>query len=261
MNYYTDDGDSIYVFSNGQQVSEDARVFSNGDYRVKTNTGGFVYDSNRQKLFTFDSDGYVPYGSIGEDYIIANKYDKDAGENIYAIYDRNGKIIIEGAEDDDFEQYGDYIVSPDGKLYNNKGKCIFEEEFEEFVCNENFDDLMILYTGNEYVIVDRNMDERGRVDSSDDIEFYDSYFTKEIDDTKYCYSLADNDFTVEGSVVYDALWLGSVEGNNYTNILVNLMTGEELLDGYSYYTVENFDDQIYIYAKSSDGGIDVYLVK
>ena len=77
---------------------------------------------------------------------------------------------------------------------------------------------------------------------------------------RYYYSAKDKGFTVGGAGL--APFLVKKANGDARYDVVNVLSGEVLLTGYSDYTVSNANNTlVYVYAKKSDGNIDVYAVR
>ena len=72
------------------------------------------------------------------------------------------------------------------------------------------------------------------------------------------YSFAEKDFTLKGTDV--APWLIKVKEADNTYSIVNSVTGEKIISGYSYYNISVIDSCTYIFAKYKNG-VDIYIVK
>lgn len=258
IKYVTDEDVQITANEKGEKLPEDADLFENGYYALVKDNAGAVYDSNNKKVFEYDLEGFVPTDSEDK-YILASKYDNDVRK--YVLMDTTGKIVS-GEFTDMPTVYGDLIHSGE-KVYNFEGKVVIEGTFKNVYLEEQLGNAWFLKNDKDYTLIKKD----GTVlyqGSEDDVTSFDpySYFyiKKKVDDKNMYYSLADKDFTLEGSSL--APWLVQVTKPNYIYDVADAISGKTIISGYERYSyVAVPGSVIYVYAQKADGGIDIYTVK
>lgn len=258
IQYVTDAEEKITINHKGEKLPEDADLFENGMYALIENNAGVVYDSEGNKLFDYALDGFVPTDSE-EEYILASKYDNDVRK--YVLLDATGKIVT-GEFTDIPDVYGELIHSGE-KVYNFKGETIIEGTYKFVNFDEQIGQAWFLRNDKDYTLIKKD----GTVlyqGSEDDVTSFDpySYFyiKKKVDDKSMYYSLADKDFTLEGSSF--APWLVQVTKPNYIYDIADFISGKTIISGYERYSYVAIPGScIYVYALKADGGLDIYTVK
>ncbi len=257
IEYVTDDKQIVIVNQNGDTLPYTnslvggVNVFDDGHYTVEEDDSkGSLYNSDGDKLFEYNSEeDYVPMNSVG-DYFYASGYDTSTK---YVIMDKTGKVI--SSEFNSIPILYGNLIYVDKKLCDMEGNPIVEGEFERVRFDDVFKNSYLLYNGSEVTCIDikGNVLYKGVNQES-------SYYAIKDDSGKY-YSFKDKDFTIKGSYCLTS-WLVKSEDENYEQCVVDSISGETLLSGYSYLDVaETNDDFVYIYAKKSDGSYDIYTAK
>ena len=246
------EGNVTHINSNGQPMSG-VTVFDNGTYKSEGKIGE-VFASDGTKMFSYDLTGYIPNYSSDDNYV-ASKYED--GSTKYAVLNNKGEILSEGYTES-VTLYGDLIHSGN-KVYNLQGKNIIEGEFTSVSKDKMFGNNWILHKDETFTVIDIE----GNVfftGGGEDVDIWSNEFlaAKETEDGRYFYSYKDKDYTIKGSSF--APWIVKTSNNNNMYDLVDTMTGETLLEGYSgYSSISRNSLAYYVYAKYS-GGADVYLV-
>lgn len=258
IQYVSDDGVEHAVNADGQELPAGAELFDNGCYKLLHNSGGTVYDSNDNELFTYKDDGFVPYYAKG-DYIFASK--SVNGETKDVLINMKGKIAT--AEFNATPRvYGDLLFVED-TLYDFQGNKIIDGNYLTVHYEERLGSSWMLETENgECTIVtgDGKVLYKGVEDDNLYIDYLDFVVSDEIDDKKVCYSYKDSDFTIEGFAI--APFLVMVYKSNSICDLVDAISGETILQGYKEYLyADGSDSGFYIYAEKVDGGIDIYTIQ
>ena len=258
VKYVTDAEEQITVNEKGEKLPADADLFENGYYALVKDNAGAVYNSNHEKVFDYALDGFVPSDSEDE-YILASKYDNDVRK--YVLMDTTGKVV--SAEFTDMPTvYGDLIHAGE-KVYDFEGKVVIEGTFKNVYFEEQLGNAWFLKNDTEYTLIKKD----GTVlyqGTEDDVTSFDpySYFyiKKKVDDKNMYYSLADKDFTLEGSSL--APWLVQVTKPSYIYDVADAISGKTIISGYERYSyVAVPGSVIYVYALKADGGLDIYTVK
>ena len=258
IQYITDDKNVVIVNHKGKtlpysnSLTSGVEIFENGYYTIiDDDDNGVLYDSEGKKLFKFNcNDDFTPKDSIG-DYFYASKYE---GSIKYFIIDKSGKIIS-SKFDSIPNLVGDYLFV-DNKLCKFDGKQVVEGTFDSAKFDNLFKNTYMLVKGSDitYIDADGNVIYHGA-----NTETY-SFIIK--NDAKQFYSFKDKDFTIQGEYAsFAASWIVKISKDNKDE-LVDTITGETILSGYEYYSfVENENNTLYVYAKNSDGTVDIYTVK
>ena len=257
VQYVTDAEEQVTVNDKGEKLPEDADLFDNGYYALVKDNAGAVYDSNNKKVFDYALDGFVPTDSEG-DYILAAQY---GDTRKYVLMDLTGKVVS-GEFTDMPTVYGDLIHAGD-KVYDLKGNVVVEGTFKNVYFDEQLGNAWFLKNDKDYTLIKKG----GTVlyqGTEDDTLVFDAYsnfsIKKKVDDKNMYYSLAEKDFTLEGSSL--APWLVQVTKPNYIYDIADAISGKTIISGYQDYAyVAVPGSMIYVYAQKADGGIDIYTVK
>lgn len=257
VQYVTDDEEQITVNHKGEKLPEDADLFENGYYALATDNTGAVYDSANKKVFDYELDGFVPSDSEGE-YIVAVK---SGSSRKYVLMDMEGKVI--SAEFPDMPQvYGELIYAGE-KIYDFDGNVVIEGTFTQVYFEQHLGNAWFLKNDSDYTLIkkDGTVLYKGTEDDTISFDPYTKFaIRKKADDKNLYYSLADKDFTLEGSAL--APWLIQVTKPNYTYDVADAISGKTIISGYENYSYVNVPGSvIYVYATKADGGIDIYAVK
>lgn len=254
ITFQNDNGDRITVDSKGVALSEDAKLFDDGSYKVESKIGE-VYDANGNKLFAYDLTGFIP-SSVSGDYYIASKYVD--GTSKHAIMDKKGNVI--STEFDDYITVYGEVVKCGNKIYNLKGKVLLEGEYESVYYDDMFGQNWIVRNEDYYTMIDKTgaVFFNGPFDDEHTVWTDDFLSSEERDGEYYYYSHKDRDFTIKG--YHFAPWIVKTLTSNNMYDLVDTMTGKKLLEGYSDYShISRNALAYYVYAEYN-GGADVYLV-
>lgn len=254
ISFYDADNNRIVIDYNGNPIPENAGLFDDGSYKVEGKVGD-VYATDGTKLFSYDLTGYIPNGVYG-DYYSARMYTDDGTK--YVVMDKTGKVI--SAEFDDYFDIEGNLILCNGKIYNFAGDNVLPGDYSSIYYDEIFGNSWLVRNDDIYTMidVDGNVYFDGPFD--DDHAVYSDEFVayKKVDGDYYFYSHKDQDYTIKGYSV--APWLVKSPANNYRYDLVDTMTGEKLLEGYSEYTDNTRNAQGYFVYARYEGGADVYLV-
>ncbi len=256
VKFQNDAGEYLTVDETGAALPEGARTFEDGSYKIE-GKDGYVYSPDGEVLFTYNLANFIPvYYQYG--YYIAEKRTNDS--RVYTVLDTTGKQVA--AEFDQFfTLYGNLIYADDDKIYNFKGENIVDGTFTSLQYDPLTKACWSLYNSKKdtytYITEDGSVVYEAK-DGKGKVSVYASNFSanKEVDGKKMVYSYADKDYKIDG--YSSAPWIAKVNVANSIYKLVNTISGETLLDGYSDYTVHGLEKNVlYIYAKY-DGGTDVY---
>lgn len=255
LEYAGDDGYKAYVNLNGEKLSPEAKVFSNGTYLIAEGNKYVCYDSDGTKLFEVANTEYVPT-SVVADYYNARK--EVGGKDVYAIMDKTGKVLSDGYEEPVYYGRGD-LVAIGSDLYTVFGQKIAEgsDDYMSFYMDKEFGKGYIVTSGDTSYLLDEKFNIVFQGDNNE-YNFDSGDFTvskKDGDDSLY-YSQKDKDFTLKGFT--RSTWIVEVEKGDGTSMLVSTLDGETLIDGYSSYTASPDGD--YVYARNADNSYDVYMI-
>ena len=249
-----DDGSWKTYNCNGQVI--DGKIFDDGSYAVESKIGT-VYAADGTKLFDYDLTGYEPT-SLSDDggYYVAQMY-SDAGYS-YVVMDKKGKVVSK--EFPSQPQVSGELLFTEEKVYNFDGENVIAGNYDSLRQDAILDGVWMLRQDDTYTMI--NKDGAVLFSQSDDdshtVFTSESVATEKRDDTTYLYSHADQAYTIEGYSF--APWLAKAPTTNYMYNLVDTITGKTVLEGYSNFSSNSYNDfAYYVYAKYS-GGADVYLV-
>lgn len=256
LEYATDDGETVSINGKGEKLPDNAYVFDNGCYAIDEGEKGTVYSADGTLLFAYSGNSYVPMHSSG-DYIVASDY---ATGKEY-VMDLNGTVISE-AFDTITCIYGK-LVNQDDMLYRFDGTKVSEEKFDYIYQGEVNEEYIACVNDEKIVYLHADgtpFDEISRASGDIDIDSVDLVAYKDATKDRYYYSFKDKDFTVSGNSVTS--WY--IESNYTDGVydLVNVMTGETVLSGYSGYSYgEDENGGRYICARKSGEGFDIFVLE
>lgn len=256
VKYVLDDKTVVTALPDGTAIPNDVVHLKNGHYATKADHT--VYDSEGNKLFAYDPEGYVPVDSEGiEGYILAQK--QEGEKATYVLLDKTGKVA--SAE---FEQkptmYGT-LFHVDDDLVTIEGDVVVDGGCQLVFWDALYGQSWAVLSGKTNKVVDKTgkviFEATAEGDSALDNVQMVCY--KEIDGAKKYYSCKDKDFTLAGSAVAPFV-VRVLNGDNYD--LINVLTGEVILSGYRDYMVTDGGDTImYVYAITEDKQYDVFAVR
>ncbi len=251
LEYVTDDGEKTVVNDKGEAAPVGAKVFKNNCYKVESDNTYTVYDSDHNKLFEGDQNGYAPYYDAG-DYLLASKYEN--GEHSYVLLDKSGKQVS-AVFTDDPSVYGDLLYVNEG-LHTLDGKKFVDGQYGYVYDDAVFGKGLVLKQGEQYTCIDRT----GAVlwEGADYTSYIGLLRQKEGDKYTY-YSVAEQDYTIEGTGF--ANWLVQVSQANHKYGIVDVISGKPIIEGYAYYKSVHVDGVLYVYAQGANNTYDIYLVK
>lgn len=252
---YNVDGNYVTFDENGETVTGTKNIFDDGSFSLESKTGE-VYDTDGKLLFEYDLTGFIPsaeeYG-----YYVASKY-ADGGSK-YVVMDNTGKIL--SSEFDDFITIYGEIFESGNKIYNLEGKNIIDGTYKSVWPDKVFGQYYMLHNDGYYTLIDKNGSVyfNGPYDDNHSISDSDFLASEKKDGEYYFYSYKDQDYTIKGHSF--APWIVKTNSSNSLYDLVDTMTGEKLLEGYSEYkSVAKSDCTYYVYA-IYNGGADIYLIE
>lgn len=265
IKYTNDAGETVCVDDKGNEW-DSSTVSSNGSYRKEKDDNITYYSSAGEELITVKKDDYNSV-SVKENFLIASK-NLDDGKIKYFVLDMQGNVI--SAEFEKNITVYDHIIECDDYIYDYDGNKILDKkyttiEFDEITKKYYF--LSNLSDDGELTIIDKDgnvvytasyKNNDGIKASSSNFLFYKEIATNEF---KY-YSYKSKDFKYE-KVSPVGTWMVSVPNDDeQTRKLINVLTDEELLDGYkNYHCVVDYDNTVYVYAKAADNATDIYVLK
>lgn len=255
VKYVRDDKVAVTATPDGKALAEEPVHLKNGHYAIKTENA--VYDSDGNRQFTYDPKGYVPVDSESvSGYIVAKKQEKN--KDTYVLLDKTGQVVS-AVFDHAPAQYGDLfhvgknLVKLDGEVVV-KGGCerVFWEPLygQCWAVNDGKTTKVVDKTGH---ILYENTVKGSMVDTLKMMCYQSG------EDRRYYYSVKDKGFTISGAAL-SAFLVKKPNGDQHD--VVNVLTGEAILTGYTDYAVSDADDTLlYVYAKKADNTIDVFVVR
>lgn len=252
LRYHNGD-EYVTVDANGKPLAEDAKMFGDGSYAIESRIGE-VFAADGSKLFAYDLTGYIPYETDGTHYV-AKRY-ADA-VNTYVIMDKTGKIV--STEFDEQITLVGNLVLCNEILQNFDGETVLKGTCSSIKQDRMFGQYYVARAGDVYTMLDDTGDVYVSVEYDDEHAFYVDDFVA-YDKTSgdymfYCHKTQS--FDIKGYSM--SPWMVKVVGDNNTYDLVDTMTGDTLLSGYSNYSYNTRNPETYyIYAKH-DRGADVFL--
>lgn len=264
IEYINDDFKRVRVNHKGEIIPEDASLFSNGYYSLVKNNVGGVYDSDNNMLYSYALDSFVPYASASE-YLIGRK--TIDGVSKYVLIDKTGKTVSAEFDAEISAIYGE-LVYVDKKICDFSGKVVIEGSYDYVDHDEQTGYLWNVYNisnddkmKKECTYITKDGTILWQSTANDEVSGG-SYFniSKKIGNDDFYYSLKDKDFTIKGSDTYIP-WLVKTSGANSTYNLVDTISGETIISGYSGYNYVAIEGSgVYVYAKMAGGGYDIYTV-
>ena len=251
--YTNDEKETVVVNAKGEPVGEGAKLLENGCYILPNGTESSVYNADGKLLFSYVTKDAKFLHASGDYFTVLAK-------GKYEIRDLTGKTVS--------AQFSSYPVVTGGKIYvdekicNMDGTSFFKGSLNEIFVDKQLQHHLILRAGKTHTLLTKD----GTVvcsGSEKDGIFFDTYHFlsyKQTDGGKLYYSLKDQDYTLKGTAV--APWLVQVEEENSTFALINVISGETILRGYRGYLCSDAENTAYyIYAKTADNGVDIFVVK
>lgn len=257
LSYSTPDNTNyIKVNYKGVALPEGAKLFNDGSYSVEGKVGD-VFDSNGNKLFSYDLTGYVPQNiDEGSEYYTASKYVDGASK--YVVMDKKGTVV--SSEFSDYITIYDKVIECGDQIYNLEGEKIIDGTYQSVYFDEIIGQNWIVRNEEDYTMIDEkgNVYFTGKYDDSYDVNTTDFTANVEKEDAHYYYSFADNAYSIKGNSF--APWLVKVDNANSLYDLVDTMTGKKLLEGYKNYQYAACSPLAYYVYAIYEGGAEVYLI-
>ncbi len=263
--YRTDKDEKIVINAKGEKIPEEAKMFENGYYIVEADTEGTLYDPEGKKAFSYNpKTDFAPCQSAGDHFLAMQQGDVTK----YAFMDSTGKII--SAEFS--KTSSDYVANPqlygnmvfyEGKVHDLEGNVIVDGTFEIVNTDEITEKLWSLKDKDDkYTVIkeDGAVLYEGVDEDPVFISAVDEFsFVKKVDDKEMYYSLKDKDYTIEGKCLYG--WLIETTKDDESYDIVDAISGKTIIEGYADYQYAALNGHIYVYAKTEDGGYDIFEVK
>jgi len=265
LKFYNEDNTKTIISGDGKTLPEDVVLFDNGSYILDN----CFYDSDDTPLFTYEPGKVVP-SYVDDDYVIA--VDRSGDSSKVMMLDRTGQVVS-APFNSSIYAYGSMITSDpdprdndyDDNLYDFAGNLIINEKVSQLYHDELTGDVWAVCTPEDkYIVITADGTVLYECTETDDVSYDQFYFAmkKKVGDENYVYCLKDKDFTISGFSF--APWLAKVEGDDYKYDIVDTISGETIISGYSYYSYDFVysDDEpvIYVYARTGND-IDIYAVK
>ncbi len=256
IEYVTDEKTIITANDKGEHLPEGAELFINGYYTVVKDGIGTVCNSNGEEVFNYALDGFVPTQSDGNFIVAAKREDTMK----YVLMDFSGNIV--SPEFNNRPTVCGSLVFAGNKLCKPDGTPIIDGNYTKVATDAFFEKTWLLENDSEYILIkeDGAVLYQGAKDGSVSVTASPFCISKKVNNKTMYYSFADKDFTLEGAS--DAPWLVKVQNSDGLFNIVDSISGETIISGYSDYTYVSIpNSSIYVYAKKNDGGIDIYKVK
>ena len=251
ISYRTDDGNYIYQGPDRNPIEGNFHITQNGIII----RGSKQYNYKNELLFEVE-EGFMLIDVAGHhDRFVISKSEK--GKSVYKVINGKGETISEEFTDS-ISVYNDLIVCGE-KVYDFDGKQILDGDYSS-VFNKNVGGVScyILENGDSVAFLDGELNVlfEGEIkDNTESSEKYNLIYKKATDDTTcflyYCYNKKDY---VQGSK-----GIGFLMVMNKDDEVIDLLSGEVLLDGYSDYLAETYDGKLFLLAKKNNI-TDIYLV-
>ncbi len=257
IKYYNADGDEVIVNGKNQPIANEATLLENGSYTIEGISTGGLFDTDGNKLFSYDPEGFVPT-RYSDGYYVAEKYDADYNST-YVLMDSTGKVVSAEFKNRP-EVYGNLIIS-DEDVYDFKGNKILSGDYYN-VYSTPFADYSII-SGDDKALIKNDGTVIYIADGDDDSIYADTSswnISKESGDDTLYYSLKNNAFTLKGRSYSDEPFMVEVEKANGIKELVDIFSEDTVISGYtSYDSALTEDGKYYIYG-FKDKALDVYEV-
>jgi len=257
VKYVTDDKEQHIVTPEGKPLPADAVHLKNGYYVLEAENA--VYAGTGTKLFTYDSNGYIPCDSQDvSGYIVAKK--TIDGTDSYVLMNEQGSIVT-GALAAAPKVCGELLLVGD-KICNFKGEPLVQDECTALYMDNITKQCWFFNnsTTKERVYIQKDGTELYR-STDEDVVFNVNHFAiqKKDGDNRIGLSLKDGSFSIHGVAL--APWLVRVEGEEGTFDLVDTISGETILSGYTGYTVSDpACGMLYVYASNAEGECDIFRI-
>lgn len=256
VKYVKDDKTVVVSTPDGTVLEKEPMHLENGHYAVlEENT---VYDSDGNKKFTYDPKKYKLLNSENvSDYIVAEIL--GGKKESYVLLDMTGKEASAVFEHKPLACGTLFHVGD--SLLDIKGNPVVKGGCERAFWEPIYGQCWAVNDGKTTKVVDRNgqiLFENKASGSMVDTGRMMCY--KSVDDKRYYYSSKDKGFTVAGAALSTFLVKKPNEDTNYD--VVNVLSGESILTGYTNYMVSSAADTlVYVYAKKADGNVDIYVIR
>lgn len=255
VKYVLDDKTVITSTPAGKPIPNDVIHLKNGHYAVPSENA--VYDSDGNKKFTYDPNGYIPEDSANVNgYIVAKK--TVSGKDTYVLLDLEGKVATAELKNRP-NVYGDLLYAG-GELLFFDGKPAVKGQFKGLFWEPVYGQCWTVFDGKTYKAVDKSgkpVYKNAAADAKMDTTQMVSYQQKESKRTYY--SVKENGYKIEGVALSPFVVKRPVGESRYE--LVNVLTGEVILSGALDYKAAVDGSVVYVYAMNAENSFDVYAVR
>ena len=257
IEFKDDNGEYHVLDAKGNEITGYDDMFEDGSYLIEGDDSSTMYSSDGKKLFTFTDDDYSYISSFDGKYYEASIYGADGTTRL--LVGKDGKAVT-AQFDQPFHRRGNILVDIDDNILDFSGKALIEGTFDDVYVDDAHTDAVLLVNDEEFVVLDCDGSVILREEKTEDVEidWINFIFSKEIDGETYLYCLKDKDYTVKGRGLSGG-WLAvtaNEDGNTYN--LVDLITGETLLEGYE--SIESTYNVTHILAEKTETEFEVYKV-
>ncbi|MBR2189372.1 MAG: hypothetical protein IJ860_08225 [Eubacterium sp.] len=256
ITYVTDDETRHTVDQDGNEVSDDLVILSNGACARESDGKAVLYSPEGEELFSYDSTETYVQGYAGYDTYTAADYDMN-----HYLLDEKGNVLTPGLQGTFGEVFPDCFIADD-QLLNYSGEPFLDGSYTALYYDEVYEDVYSARKDDTYVVFDKegNVLYQDDEHAADDVykDIY-AFSIKNADSKSQYYNYSTGTYSIEGSTNVSH-WLVSQQDNDKHN-LFETRTGKMLIEGYEQYAaVEDKTSHVtWVYA-SNEGSIDVYEV-
>ncbi len=254
VKYVTDDKKVVVSTPGGKEIPEKAVHLLNGYYVIEEENA--VYNGDGEQIFTYDPAGYIPCESKDYDQYILAKKQVD-GKDSFVLMDLTGKVVttafaVQPRVYGELLLVGSNLVAFNGTVVAENNIVVYWESlYGQCWVSQTKDarkaiskDGTVLYEGGE---------------EDPALDVHDMLLSKKVDGKEVFYSVKDKDYTLTGVAM--APFIVKVSNGESYYDLVNVLTGEVILGGYTDYRVKIIGGVLYVYAIEPENNFQVYAIR
>lgn len=264
IEYVNDDKKTVTVDNDGNEITDERKILSNGSYVIEQNGNAKLYSTEGEELFGYSTNDY-DISDSRDNYYLACTYSDDSSQ--YFLVDDSGKAVSSKFDSQISDVYPDFLFAGD-KIFKFDGENVIEGEYSTLYFDDVNKDAYYVNNDSSYVIFDKKGNILYKDDNSENGDISRSGFnvSKKKDDSTYAfYNFTSKDFSIDGNELSD--WLVSQESDEFMNV-VETRSGKTIIKNYDHYlSVKGYTDGIqYVFAYnaengvSSEGNFDIYTV-
>lgn len=254
VKYVTDEKKVVVSTPDGKEIPEKALHLLNGYYVIEEENA--VYNGDGEKIFTYDPAGYVPCESKDyEDYILAKK--QVDGKDSFVLMDPTGKVVTAALAKE--PHVCGELLFIDGDLMTFDGTVVAKNNIVVY-WESLFGQCWITQTKDARKAITKDgtvLYEGGEEDPALDVSK--ALLSKKVDGKQVFYSVKDNDYTLTG-VAMAPFIVKVPNGESYYD-LINVLTGEVILGGYTDYRVKIVGGVLYVYACMPENTLEIFAIR